>query len=201
MSSWSELLDHAESEEHLVQLYGDDDQLLTRNVTRYLAEGLKRGDGLVVIATKGHAESFNRQLNEECAAAPQALREGRLVFFDAQTTLDRFMVDGRPDQTLFRSVVTGILDEVHKRSPSGRIRAFGEMVGILWVSGEQSAAIKLEEFWNDLLAGSAVSLFCAYPIDLFNGTPQMGGLDAVLCAHSHMYAGPRTMLSGPRATR
>ena len=97
MSSWSELLDHAESEEHLVQLYGEDDQLLTRNVSRYLAEGLKGGDGLVVISTKAHAESFNRQLNEECAAASEALRDGRLVFFDAQTTLDRFMVDGQPN--------------------------------------------------------------------------------------------------------
>ena len=74
------------------------------------------------------------------------------------------------------------------------------MVGILWANGEQSAAIRLEEYWNELLAGSSVSLYCAYPIDLFNGSVHMDGIDAVLGAHTHMYAGPRTMLSGPRAT-
>ena len=51
MASWAELLSGAEPGEHVVQLYGDDDRLLSRNVGRYLAEGLRRGDGLVVIAT------------------------------------------------------------------------------------------------------------------------------------------------------
>jgi hypothetical protein len=51
VTSWVELLTAAEPGEHVVQLYGGDDQRLTRNVSRYLAEGLRRGDGLVVIAT------------------------------------------------------------------------------------------------------------------------------------------------------
>ncbi len=51
MSSCPELLDGIESEEHVVQLYGNDDRLLTQNVGRFLSEGLKRGDGILVIAT------------------------------------------------------------------------------------------------------------------------------------------------------
>ena len=42
MASWVELLSGAEPGEHVVQLYGNDDQLLIRNVSRYLAEGLRR---------------------------------------------------------------------------------------------------------------------------------------------------------------
>jgi hypothetical protein len=201
MSSWSELLDRAEPEEHVVQLYGGDHQLLVRNVSRYLAEGLKRGDGLVVIATSEHAVAIVRQLTEESAEASQALRDGRLVVLDAQATLDRFMVDGQPDQDLFRAVVGSVLQGVRARSATGKMRAFGEMVGILWVDGEQAAATRLEKYWNELLIGSTFSLFCAYPIDIFDGASQTGGLEAVLCAHTHMYAGPRTMLSSPRATR
>jgi hypothetical protein len=45
MSSCPELLDAIGSEEHVVQLYGTDDRLLTQNVGRFLSEGLKRGDG------------------------------------------------------------------------------------------------------------------------------------------------------------
>jgi hypothetical protein len=201
MSSWSELLDRAEPEEHVVQLYGGDHQLLVRNVSRYLVEGLKRGDGLVVIATGEHTEAIVRQLTEESAEASQALSDGRLVVLDAQATLDRFMVDGQPDQDLFRAVVGSVLQEVRGRSATGKIRAFGEMVGILWVDGEQDAAARLEQYWNELLTGSTFSLFCAYPIDIFDGESQAGGLEAVLCSHTHMYAGPRTMLSSPRANR
>ncbi|MEA2724113.1 MAG: hypothetical protein QOH59_1884, partial [Gemmatimonadales bacterium] len=47
MTSCAELLDQVDPEEHLVQLYGKDDRLLTRNISRFLAEGLRRGDGLL----------------------------------------------------------------------------------------------------------------------------------------------------------
>ena len=199
MSSWSELLDRAEPEEHFVQLYGTDDQLLTRNVSRYLAEGLRRGDGLVLIATREHAHAIVRQLTEGFPDLSQALRDGRLAILDARATLDRCMVDGQPDRDRFRSVVGRVLQEVRVRSPSGKLRAFGEMVGLLWVDGQQSAATRVEEYWNELLTGSSASLFCAYPIDIFDSGSQKSGLDAVLCAHTYMYAGPRTMLSGPKA--
>ena len=65
MASWAELLTLAGPGEHVVQLYGEDDQLLARNVSRYLAEGLRRGDGLVVIGTPEHTEAVARHLVEE----------------------------------------------------------------------------------------------------------------------------------------
>lgn len=201
MSSWSELLDRAEPEEHIVQLYGGDDPLLTRNASRFLAEGLRSGDGLIVISTGEHAKAILRQLNQASVNPSQAVEDGRLVFLDARTTLDRFLVDGEPDRDLFRRVLDGVLEDLRTRSLSGKIRAFGEMVGLLWVGGQQTAALRLEHYWNELLVGSASSLFCAYPIDIFDGATEMDGLDALLCAHTHMYAGPGTMLSSARAAR
>jgi hypothetical protein len=195
MSSWSELLDRAAPEEHVVQLYGRNDQLLTRNVSRYLAEGLRRGDALVVIATREHAGAITRALMLDGADA-----DDRLIVLDARETLDRFLVDGQPDEHLFRDVVGGVLAEAHRRSAAGHVRAFGEMVGLLWVEGERAAAARLEEYWNDLLRGSACSLFCAYPIDIyFDG--DTAGLDAVLGAHTHMSVGPNTMVSSSRGLR
>jgi hypothetical protein len=46
MTSCAELLDNVDPEGHLVQLFGKDDRLLTRNIVRFLSEGLRRGDGL-----------------------------------------------------------------------------------------------------------------------------------------------------------
>ena len=109
MSSWSELLDRAAPEEHVVQLYGRNDQLLTRNVSRYLAEGLRRGDALVVIATREHADAITRELTLGGADAGSASRDDRLMMLDARETLDRFLVDGQPDEHLFRDVVGGVL--------------------------------------------------------------------------------------------
>lgn len=185
MSSCAELLDRLEPEEHVVQLYGTDDRLLTLNVGRYLSEGLKRGDGLLVIATAEHRGSFVRFLNGEPNYS-RAVLEGRLVFLDAEATLMRFLVNGAPDPALFNSVVGDALRSVQARSGHTGVRAYGEMVGLLWKEERYDAASKLEELWNGLLKTNEVSLFCAYPIDVFSPEFQVAKLDALLCAHTHL---------------
>ena len=45
MSSCSQLLDRPHAHEHLVQLYGDDHETLARNVSRFLSEGWRNGEG------------------------------------------------------------------------------------------------------------------------------------------------------------
>jgi hypothetical protein len=201
MSSWTELLTHAESGDHVVQLYGEDDQLLAKNVSRYLAEGMKRLDGLVVIATPAHTQAIARHLAEEGGSATrEAEREGRLVFLDARTTLDRTLADGQPDETLFDSVVGETMREVRARSGSGKVRAFGEMVGLLWSEARHAEAAHLEGLWNAALAGSDFSLYCAYRIDLFDREVDKASLNSIVVAHTHLFAGPRTMLSSGRVS-
>ena len=185
MTAGASLLDNPERQGHLVQLYGKDDRLLSRNLARYLAEGLRRGDGLLVIATPEHSGSVARLLREDRAYS-KAVLEGRLVFLDAQATLDRFMVDELPDRDLFESVIGEALQGVRQRAGHTGVRAYGEMVGLLWKAGRFSAAVQLEEYWNDLLESSDTSLFCAYPIDVFGEEFRVETVDSVLCAHTHL---------------
>jgi hypothetical protein len=197
MASWGELLDQAKGGDHLVQLYGEDDRLLARHVSRYLAEGVRRGDGLVVIATPGHATAIRHQLGHGDPAVAAAVESGRLLFLDARETLDRFLVSGEPDRARFEQVVGGLLRDVRARSSSGRVRAFGEMVALLWDAGRQDSATVLERYWNGLLDDGSFSLLCGYPLDLFSPDADLASIEVVLREHSHLCAGPRTMLSRP----
>ncbi len=200
MSSWTEVLSDAGSGDHVVQLYGQDDRLLARNVSRYLAEGMRRQDGLVVIATPDHTEAIARHLTEEGASATlEAEREGRLLFLDARMTLDRLLVDGQPDEALFEAVIGKAMREVEARSPSGKVRAFGEMVGLLWSEKRFVEAGLLERLWNTLLAGSHYSIYCAYGIDLFGPDLDQAALNSIVGSHTHLFAGPRTIFTTRRA--
>jgi hypothetical protein len=199
MTSWAELLTLADPGEHIVQLYGADDQLLARNVSRFLAEGLRRRDGLVVIATPEHTAALASHLvQEENRAAEEAERAGRLVYLDARKTLDRLLRGGQVDAVLFEEVVAGALREAVTRSGSGRVRAFGEMVGLLWSEERRAEAARLEELWNSVLADLACSLYCAYPVDLFDGG-DAGALHPIVCAHHRLLAGSGTMLTSGRS--
>ncbi len=199
MSSWMELLVQAAPGEHVAQLYGDDDQLLARNVSRYLSEGLTRLDGLVVIATPEHTQAIARHLTEESGASTQeAGRAGRLVCLDARGTLEQILLDGSPDKARFEAVVGGLLAEARSRSASGRVRAFGEMVSLLWSEDRFADAALLESYWNELLAGSEYSLYCAYRVDLFAEKVDMAGINTIVGAHTHLFAGAGTVLSSGR---
>ena len=199
MTSWAELLTGAASGEHVVQLYGKDDQLLTRNASRYLAEGLRRGDGLVVIATPEHTRAIARHLVEEDAALVlEAVSRGRLRYLDAETSLAELLVGGELKETRFREVVGGVIAGVRERSTSGAARAFGEMVGLLWDRKRYGDAERLESFWNTVLSEYDCSLLCAYPIDLFDQGESAADLHPIIASHHHILAGTGTLLSSGR---
>jgi len=161
---------------HLVQLYGADEAGLTKNVGQYLVEGLERNEAALVIAKPAHRAAFAHEI-KRLGSDPEAV-----VFLDAQEALNQFMLRGQPDWDLFVKTVGA----VRKESDHARFRAYGEMVDLLWTSGQYVAAIQLERFWNKLLNSNDFSLFCAYPIDVFSNEFQIAPLDALRCAHTHL---------------
>jgi hypothetical protein len=114
-----------------------------------------------------------------------AQRDGRLTFLDAQETLAIFLERGQPDWVRFESAIGAAMREVRTRADITGVRAYGELVALLWSAGKYSAAIRVEKFWNKLRESNSFSLFCAYPIDIFGSEFQIGGLDAILSTHTH----------------
>ncbi len=185
MPNWDDILEKPAPCGHFVQLYFDE-RYLAHSVGRYLASGLKRGDRQLVIASQDHSEAFCREIADLGVDAVGALNDGRMLILDPCRTLERFMVNGRPDWTRFRKTITDAIHRLRSAQPGAALGAYGEMVGVLWTAGEYSAAIQLEALWNDLLQSFEFSLFCSYPIDVFDEQFQITGVDAILRDHTHL---------------
>ena len=189
MSPWQKLLERPDPRGHFVQLCDPGGQALFRNVGQYLWEGLKRGDGLLLVATPQNTEGFCRYLRSRGADLDEAIQSGRLSVLDPHEILTKILVGGLPDWQLFEDFAGRAMQKVRPQSDQAGRRAYGEMVSILWNARQFSAAIRLEQFWNKLLGRSAFSLFCAYSIDVFSKEFQASTLDALLCAHTHLVPG------------
>ena len=183
MSPWERLVEKPQSQGHFVQMYTDESEL-ARSVGQYLYHGLRFGDGVLVIATPDHQKRFKEELIRLGADVPALLRGRRLAFFDAGNTLAQCLASGSPDWRAFEKTVRAAMS--HVRAPEGSLRAYGEMVGLLWNAKRSSAAVRLEQLWNHLLEQSAFSLYCAYPIGVFDRDFDAGRIDGVLCAHTHL---------------
>jgi hypothetical protein len=184
-TSWKELLARVRPRDHLVQLYEDDDSLTSR-VSHYLREGLEREEAVVAIATPPHREAFQRQLAHDHVDIDRAVDRGQLIVLDAEETLAQFMVDGRPDSDRFQANIGSVLDGAAERDARRGLRAYGEMVDLLWRDGNLSAAVHLEHLWHRLLRRRALPLLCAYRIDIFDGSFHEESFQAVLAIHSHL---------------
>ena len=176
---WKDLLRHPYARMHFVQLYEPDASSLASNVTYFASEGLKRGDGVLTVATPEHQRAF-------CAGLSGKWPQNQLVLRDAHATLARLTKDGQPDWHGFAQVVGNAIASVRPSNEAGGIRVYSEMAGILWKAHQFAAAVHLEHFWNKLMARSPFSLFCGYSMDVFHPDLHNENLDDVLCAHSHL---------------
>jgi PAS domain S-box-containing protein len=169
--------------EHFVQFY-ESDAFLVRSVAGFIAAGLAKGDGAVVIATPSHRDDIRQGLQAEGVNVSAAVSEGRYVALDAEETLSAFMVDGSPDPERFRAVIGPIIARLGGAGRS--VRAFGEMVALLWAAGNQAAAVRLEDLWNALARSYAFALFCAYPIREFGRESDGAPFRDVCACHSRV---------------
>jgi MEDS: MEthanogen/methylotroph, DcmR Sensory domain len=172
---------------HFVQLHGSDVRPLTENGCQYVFEGLSRNESALLLVTARHRDGFLLHLRKLGANPEKAIAESRLTLLDAESTLGEFMIDGQPVWQRFEKVISGAKRKLLAENPAG-LRAYGEMVGVLWKAGQYSAAIRLEEFWNRLLQRDGFSLFCSYPIDIFSKEFQIAGVESVFCDHTHLIA-------------
>jgi hypothetical protein len=179
------LLRQPEPQSHFVQFYGTEDNALNRNVGFFMAEGLKLG-GALVIGTAERNREVAREISKIGIDAEEAVAAGKLCFLEAEATLAQFMVDSQPYWRRFESTIGSAINKIQNKVGHSGLRAYGEMVGVLWTNGQFSAAVRLEQFWNRLLSRSSASLYCGYPIDILSPGFQGGAVEAVLCAHSHV---------------
>jgi len=146
--------------DHLVQIYGDETPFM-ETLERFVGDGLVAGEATVVIATASHLTWLESRLREAGHDVTAARDDDQFIALDAASTLAEFMVDGWPDDERFFDVIGSTITRAKR---GGRaVRAFGEMVALLWAQGHNRATLRLEQLWNEMIREQSLAVFCAYP--------------------------------------
>src|SRR5438477_1017619 len=175
----------APREDHAVQFY-DREELLHEAVADFLAAGLDAGEAVIVIATEPHRRGFCERLEARGIDVADACASRGLILLDAPKTLSSISVDGFPDWELFRTRIGGLIAECSARTGGTRVRAYGEMVDLLWRQGKPQGSIRLEEMWNDLARLHHFSLLCAYAMGNFLKEADAANFEQVCRVHTHV---------------
>src|ERR1700737_4219736 len=184
---------------HAVQFYGNDDNLCN-TVAGFLAQGFVAPHPAIIIATPTHTISILEQLKARLIDADKAQRTGHLIVIHAHQTLDRFMDGDMPDAHRFEDTIgTLVADVLNDRSGPTMIRAYGEMVDVLWKDGKAEAAIRLEMLWNKLANQHGFALLCGYAMGNF--FKQTALFEEVCRQHTHVMPAEAAKVISPAKRR
>jgi len=170
---------------HAVQFY-DSEAYLASVVSEFLADGARANQPIVVIATPSHRTAFAKRLREFEVNVDALRRTQQLHLLDARQTLAEFMVGEVPDPGQFETTIGSVIMRALRGREGAPVRAYGEMVDLLWKDGNTEGAIQLERLWNDLARRYDFSLLCAYSMGNFCRANDAEAFHRICAEHSHV---------------
>jgi MEDS: MEthanogen/methylotroph, DcmR Sensory domain len=145
-----------------MRFYADANRLFA-DVSRFLLDGLKNDEAVIVIATAAHRLTFEGLLRAGGIDLAAATASRQLMLLDAEESLVRFMTgtleDGIPSAEAFRELVLSLLAQV---AAHRRVRAYGEMASLLFERGNTLGSARLQTLWNELANDRRFDIYIAF---------------------------------------
>jgi hypothetical protein len=185
LEPWHSLLHNCAPQDHIVQLY-QDEQFLNRAVCRFAAAALAHGEGVILVPTAAHWEAFCPRLEAEGVDIKAAQAQGQLTIVDADELLPRFMGETMPDAPVFLGLAGEVVARARGRNRYPKVRWWGEMVNVLWERGNAAASLALEDLFDQLAHEQEIAIFCSFLMDNFDGEIHTSMLPKLGQNHSHL---------------
>lgn len=183
--SWRQLLAEPGEDAHIVQLYQDDD-FYGEAVSHFAAEGLLRGESVVLVATGRHWANISARLHGKGFDTEQLIRQGQLTRLDAEATLPALMAGSLPDEARFKPLARETIAKARAGGKYPQVRWWGEMVYLLYASGNMRASTRMDELIGEIAQEERVPLFCSFLMDKLDPAIYDDAFPAVCRTHSHV---------------
>jgi len=171
--------------DHACHFYAEDARLAT-TVAAFLAPGFSGDDAVIAIGTLAHLSAIEQRLRSDGHQVDAVRRSGRYLTMDVDGIIPGLLRNGLPTKETFDASVGVHVAALAERH--GHVRAFGEIVSVLWGRGKQQAAMRLEELWNDALGYSPLSLICGYSLRGARPPVDAAGQKRIMSVHSRLIA-------------
>lgn len=182
---------------HAVRFY-QDGEALARQVADFIAQGIRTSSPAVVIATPPHREAILDALRWRAFDVERLQSAGRLRLVDAGDMLNSITTGGVPDVERFRASATPVIDAAIGGRDDVTVYAYGEMVDLLWRSGQTAAALRLEALWQELTESYRLALLCGYSMKHVSDSSAHVEVSRL---HTHLLSDSGSLVAVPSSRR
>jgi DcmR-like sensory protein len=184
-TSWRELLAEPGDDGHIVQLY-QDDNFYSEAISHFAAEGIVRGESIILVATRPHWENISRRMESKGFETAELFHRGQLTLLDADATLPKFMAGNDPDGNIFKPLARQTIAKARAGGKYPRVRWWGEMVNVLYVNGNPRGSNRLEQLFDQVAHEESIAIFCSFLMDKFDPKIYEEAFGNVCKTHSHV---------------
>ncbi|HWD22026.1 MAG TPA: MEDS domain-containing protein [Burkholderiales bacterium] len=184
-ASWRELLASPPPTSHIVQIY-DSENFVVGGVAAFAAEGLRRGEAVILTGTQAHLRGVEQALAAGGIDAEAAKSRGQLSLSDVDEAVRAVLVEGALDAERFQARVDDALARACADPRFSGVRWWGEMSNVLHQRGNDEDALRAEDLADAAAKSRGVTVFCSYLFDRFDPRSYDGMLRHVCGKHSHV---------------
>lgn len=169
--------------DHIVQICNNEASQ-AEILTHYIQKGLLNDEAVIVIARASLRKNVISKLDTLGLNVHALKNKDQVKFFDAEFLLSDLLLDGVIEEQAFQRFVALPVQAV--KSKYGKVRAFGEMVDVLWQNGQHDSALRLEDLWNDLCKKEELQLLCTYLLTSLDPDSYDQSLEHICECHTHL---------------
>src|SRR5262249_48360694 len=142
--SWQELLAAPGPGSHILQIY-DNDDFVASGVAHFAAEGLTRGDAVLLTGTEARLRAVRRELLAKDVDYDAVVGRGQLTTFDVRRTVAALLKDESPDAARNELLADAAVEKVRAGGRFSGLRWWGETPDFLHRQGNAAAALAVED--------------------------------------------------------
>lgn len=184
-ASWQDLLASPCTASHIVQIY-DSDEFLASGVALFAAEGLRRGEAVLLTGTEAHLNAVRERLRAQGIDHDTAKRSGQLSVHDVRQAAAALLRGGALDPARFETLAAAALATAKADARFSGVRWWGEITNFLNQHGNAAAGLAAEALADAAAKRHGVTIFCSFLCDRFDPQGYDGMLRDLCCRHSHV---------------
>jgi len=184
-ASWRELLAAPAAPSHILQIY-DNDAFVASGVALFAAEGLVRGEAVLLTGTEVHLRAVRRELLAKDVDYDAAVGRGQLSTHDVRRTVEAVLTGGLPDAARYETLTDAAFEKVRAGGRFSGLRWWGESPSFLHQQGNTRAALAWEELGTAAARKHDAAVLCSFQCDRFDPRGYDGILLDMCCRHSHV---------------
>ena len=174
-SSWRDVLASPPPSAHILQLY-DSDAFLINAVAYYAAEGLNRGEAVLLTGTPVHLEAIRRRISLLGVDADAAEHAGQLLPAGLHAVIEMVR----------RRAPFDIVERALADSRFTGVRWWAEVTSTLHRQGETELGLEAEHMGDTLAKQRGVRILCPHQCDKYDPTHYDAMLKDLCCIHSDL---------------